>query len=52
MPEGVWKIFVSLGVPGLVLGKQLGNPAKAAQAIIQVVESPHPPMRLALGTMP
>ena len=32
-------------------GKQLGNPAKAAQAIIQaVVESPHPPMRLALGT--
>ncbi len=31
-------------------GKQLGNPAKAAQAIIQAVESPHPPMRLALGT--
>jgi len=27
-------------------GKQLGNPAKAAQAIIQAVESPHPPMRL------
>jgi short-subunit dehydrogenase len=33
-------------------GKQPGNPAKAAQAIIQAVESPHPPMRLALGTMP
>jgi NAD(P)-dependent dehydrogenase (short-subunit alcohol dehydrogenase family) len=31
-------------------GKQPGNPLKAAQAIIQAVESPHPPMRLALGT--
>lgn len=31
-------------------GKQPGNPAKAAQAIIQAVESPNPPMRLALGT--
>ena len=31
-------------------GKQLGNPRSAAQAIIQAVESPHPPMRLALGT--
>lgn len=31
-------------------GKQPGNPAKAAQAIIQAVESLHPPMRLALGT--
>jgi NAD(P)-dependent dehydrogenase (short-subunit alcohol dehydrogenase family) len=31
-------------------GKQPGDPAKAAQAIIQAVESPHPPMRLALGT--
>ena len=31
-------------------GKQPGNPIKAAQAIIQAVESPHPPMRLALGT--
>jgi NAD(P)-dependent dehydrogenase (short-subunit alcohol dehydrogenase family) len=31
-------------------GKQPGNPAKAAQAIIQALESPHPPMRLALGT--
>jgi len=31
-------------------GKQPGNPAKAAQAIIQAVESPRPPMRLALGT--
>jgi len=30
-------------------GKQPGNPAKAAQAIIQAVDSPHPPMRLALG---
>jgi hypothetical protein len=33
-----------------LLGKQLGNPRSAAQAIIQVVESPHPSMRLALGT--
>jgi hypothetical protein len=31
-------------------GHQPGDPAKAAQAIIQVVESPRPPMRLALGT--
>jgi len=31
-------------------GKQLGNPRSAAQAIIQAVESPHPPMRLVLGT--
>ena len=31
-------------------GKQPGNPRLAAQAIIQAVESPHPPMRLALGT--
>ncbi|BAY84503.1 short-chain dehydrogenase/reductase SDR [Calothrix parasitica NIES-267] len=31
-------------------GKQPGNPIKAAQAIIQAVESSHPPMRLALGT--
>ncbi len=31
-------------------GKQPGNPTKAAQAIIEAVESPHPPMRLALGT--
>jgi NAD(P)-dependent dehydrogenase (short-subunit alcohol dehydrogenase family) len=31
-------------------GKQPGNPAKAAQAIIQAVESPYPPLRLALGT--
>lgn len=31
-------------------GQQPGNPAKAAQAIIQAVESPNPPMRLALGT--
>lgn len=31
-------------------GQQPGNPAKAAQAILQAVESPHPPMRLALGT--
>jgi NAD(P)-dependent dehydrogenase (short-subunit alcohol dehydrogenase family) len=30
-------------------GKQPGNPRSAAQAIIQAVESPHPPMRLALG---
>ncbi|MBW4422623.1 MAG: SDR family NAD(P)-dependent oxidoreductase [Myxacorys californica WJT36-NPBG1] len=31
-------------------GQQPGNPAKASQAIIQAVEDPHPPMRLALGT--
>jgi NAD(P)-dependent dehydrogenase (short-subunit alcohol dehydrogenase family) len=31
-------------------GHQPGNPAQAAQAIIQAVESPNPPMRLALGT--
>jgi NAD(P)-dependent dehydrogenase (short-subunit alcohol dehydrogenase family) len=31
-------------------GGQPGDPAKAAQAIIQAVESSHPPMRLALGT--
>lgn len=31
-------------------GKQPGNPRLAAQAIIQAVESSHPPMRLALGT--
>jgi NAD(P)-dependent dehydrogenase (short-subunit alcohol dehydrogenase family) len=31
-------------------GQQPGDPAKAAQAIIQAVESPHPPIRLALGT--
>jgi NAD(P)-dependent dehydrogenase (short-subunit alcohol dehydrogenase family) len=31
-------------------GQQLGDPAKAAQAIIQTVESPRPPMRLVLGT--
>ena len=31
-------------------GQQPGNPTKAAQAIIQAIESPNPPMRLALGT--
>ncbi|MBW4550656.1 MAG: SDR family NAD(P)-dependent oxidoreductase [Aphanocapsa sp. GSE-SYN-MK-11-07L] len=31
-------------------GQQPGNPAQAAQAIIQAVESPDPSMRLALGT--
>lgn len=30
-------------------GKQPGDPAKAAQAMIQVVESDNPPLRLALG---
>ena len=30
-------------------GKQKGDPAKAAAAMIQVVESDHPPMRLPLG---
>ena len=31
-------------------GQQPGDPAKAAQAIIQAVESSNPPLRLALGT--
>lgn len=31
-------------------GQQPGDPAKAAKAIIQAVESPDPPIRLALGT--
>jgi len=31
-------------------GQQPGDPAKAAQAIIQAVGSPRPPMRLALGS--
>lgn len=30
-------------------GKQPGDPVKAAQAMIEVVESPNPPLRLALG---
>jgi NAD(P)-dependent dehydrogenase (short-subunit alcohol dehydrogenase family) len=30
-------------------GKQPGDPLKAAQAMIQVVESDNPPLRLALG---
>ena len=30
-------------------GRQAGDPARAAQAIIQVVESPTPPMNLVLG---
>jgi NAD(P)-dependent dehydrogenase (short-subunit alcohol dehydrogenase family) len=30
-------------------GRQAGDPARAAQAIIQVVESPSPPMNLVLG---
>lgn len=30
-------------------GKQPGDPAKAAVAMIQVVESDNPPLRLALG---
>jgi len=30
-------------------GKQAGDPAKAAEAMIQVVESDNPPLRLALG---
>ena len=30
-------------------GKQPGDPARAAQAIIQIVESPAPPMNLVLG---
>jgi NAD(P)-dependent dehydrogenase (short-subunit alcohol dehydrogenase family) len=31
-------------------GRQPGDPAKAAQAMIAVVEAEHPPMRLLLGT--
>jgi NAD(P)-dependent dehydrogenase (short-subunit alcohol dehydrogenase family) len=30
-------------------GKQPGNPIKAAEAMIQIVESEHPPLRLLLG---
>ncbi len=30
-------------------GRELGDPQKAVQAIIQVVESDHPPLRLVLG---
>ncbi len=30
-------------------GKQKGDPARAAEAIIQAVEAPNPPLRLALG---
>jgi hypothetical protein len=30
-------------------GKQAGDPARAAQAIIRVAESPNPPMNLVLG---
>ncbi|WP_128917657.1 hypothetical protein [Bradyrhizobium nanningense] len=32
-------------------GKQPGDPARAAQAIIQVVAAENPPLRLALGSM-
>jgi NAD(P)-dependent dehydrogenase (short-subunit alcohol dehydrogenase family) len=32
-------------------GKQAGDPVRAAQAIIQAVESPTPPLRLLLGRM-
>ncbi|QBD80119.1 SDR family NAD(P)-dependent oxidoreductase [Ktedonosporobacter rubrisoli] len=32
-----------------VNGKQQGDPARAAQAMIKVVESPEPPLRLVLG---
>ena len=31
-------------------GHQLGNPAKAAQAILQVLDTPHPPVHLLLGS--
>jgi hypothetical protein len=30
-------------------GKQKGDPVRAVQAMIQVVESPEPPLRLLLG---
>jgi hypothetical protein len=30
-------------------GKQRGDPLRAVQAMIQVVESPEPPLRLLLG---
>jgi hypothetical protein len=30
-------------------GSQPGDPAKAAQAILEVLDSDHPPLRLALG---
>ena len=31
-------------------GKQLGDPAKAAQAMLQLIASPHPPAHLLLGS--
>jgi hypothetical protein len=31
-------------------GKQLGDPAKAAQALLKLVAAENPPMRLYLGT--
>jgi NAD(P)-dependent dehydrogenase (short-subunit alcohol dehydrogenase family) len=34
----------------LAHGRQSGDPARAAQAILAVVESEHPPLRLPLGT--
>jgi NAD(P)-dependent dehydrogenase (short-subunit alcohol dehydrogenase family) len=31
-------------------GRQLGNPEKAAQAVLQVIDAPHPPVHLILGS--
>lgn len=31
-------------------GRQAGDPAKAARAILEIIESPHPPSHLLLGT--
>jgi hypothetical protein len=41
---GVWRRNVRA-----ISGKQAGDPVRAAQAILQVVESPNPPHHLLLG---
>jgi NAD(P)-dependent dehydrogenase (short-subunit alcohol dehydrogenase family) len=35
---------------GGLAGKQMGDPVKAARAIIEAVEAPHPPLHLVLGS--
>lgn len=35
---------------GSLAGKQMGDPVKAARAIIEAVEAPHPPLHLVLGS--
>ncbi|MCD9016635.1 Rossmann-fold NAD(P)-binding domain-containing protein [Parachryseolinea silvisoli] len=47
MAVGHWP--AALGVRG-ISGKQAGNPILAAQAIIKIVETGNPPLRLLLGS--